>query len=120
MSSAIEKIKIKNIQSDEYQPVFFRLSSEKDKESLNKLMDIYPELFIHDELFGQVRELIKSRNPTIKFTSKQLDDEALKFHGAGSAEEYGVWVFYPWSRRLVHILDEKEFIELRTNRNHYK
>src|SRR5690606_25672346 len=34
--------------------------------------------------------------------------------------EYGVWVYYPWSHRLVHLLDEKEFVEVRTNRNQYK
>jgi molybdopterin/thiamine biosynthesis adenylyltransferase/nitroreductase len=35
-------------------------------------------------------------------------------------DTYGVWVYYPWSRRLVHLLDEDEFIEVRTNRNQYK
>src|SRR5205814_1258580 len=34
--------------------------------------------------------------------------------------EYGVWVYYPWSKRLVHLLNEEEFIEVRTNRNQYK
>ena len=34
--------------------------------------------------------------------------------------EYGVWAYYPWSNRLVHLLDEAEFVELRTNRNCYK
>jgi tRNA A37 threonylcarbamoyladenosine dehydratase len=29
-------------------------------------------------------------------------------------------VYYPWADRVVHILDEKEFIELRTSRNLYK
>jgi hypothetical protein len=29
-------------------------------------------------------------------------------------------VYYPWAGRLVHVLDEKEFIELRTSRNLYK
>lgn len=40
--------------------------------------------------------------------------------GQTPPEEYGVWVYYPWSTRLVHLLDEAEFIELRTNRNKYK
>ncbi|MGB1031398.1 MAG: ThiF family adenylyltransferase, partial [Flavobacteriales bacterium] len=34
--------------------------------------------------------------------------------------DYGVWVYYPWLRKLVHLLDEKEFVECRTNRNKYK
>jgi hypothetical protein len=37
---------------------------------------------------------------------------------AGRPEvEYGVWAYYAWSNRLVHLLDEAEFVELRTNRN---
>jgi molybdopterin/thiamine biosynthesis adenylyltransferase len=37
-----------------------------------------------------------------------------------SMEDYGVWVYYPWSDRLVHLLDEEEFVSMRTNRNVYK
>jgi molybdopterin/thiamine biosynthesis adenylyltransferase len=35
-------------------------------------------------------------------------------------DKYGLWVYYPWNKRLVHILDEQEFAEIRTNRNLYK
>ncbi|HEY5958447.1 MAG TPA: ThiF family adenylyltransferase [Polyangiaceae bacterium] len=38
----------------------------------------------------------------------------------GSLTAYGAWIHYPWSRRLVHVLDEAEFIEVRTNRNRPK
>ena len=45
----------------------------------------------------------------------------MQAHSAGVAvAHYGVWVYYPWSRRLVHVLPEAEFIELRANRNYYK
>src|SRR5207253_859960 len=48
-------------------------------------------------------------------------NEKVKIHlGTTSIEEYGVWIFFPWSGRLVHLLDEEEFVELRTNRNMYK
>ncbi|HRF79656.1 MAG TPA: hypothetical protein PL070_06180, partial [Flavobacteriales bacterium] len=33
---------------------------------------------------------------------------------------YGVWVFYPWADRLVHLLDEPEFALVRTDRNRNK
>ena len=35
-------------------------------------------------------------------------------------EEFGIWIYYPWCQKLVHTLNEKEFIELRTSRNKYK
>lgn len=34
--------------------------------------------------------------------------------------EFGRWVYYPWSGRLVHILPPAEFQELRLDRNKYK
>ena len=40
--------------------------------------------------------------------------------GPVSPDHYGVWVHYPWSRRLVHILDEAEFALVRTDRNRNK
>lgn len=39
---------------------------------------------------------------------------------ATDLNKYGVWVYYPWSNNLVHLLDEDEFIKVRTNRNIYK
>ena len=40
--------------------------------------------------------------------------------GQKTSDEYGVWVYYPWAQKLVHILDEEEFAIVRTNRNKYK
>ncbi|MDB4534095.1 ThiF family adenylyltransferase, partial [Vicingaceae bacterium] len=34
--------------------------------------------------------------------------------------EYGIWAYYPWINKLVHILGENEFVEVRTNRNQNK
>ncbi|MGH2644487.1 MAG: ThiF family adenylyltransferase, partial [Chitinophagaceae bacterium] len=47
--------------------------------------------------------------------------EAVTEHLNGCVQEdYGVWVYYPWNEKIVHLLDEKEFSTLRTNRNLYK
>ena len=35
-------------------------------------------------------------------------------------EAFGTWVHYPWSNRLVRLLPEEAFIEVRTNRNRNK
>ncbi len=60
---------------------------------------------------------MKSKNPSILFNKEELTKAAEKHIGATPFEEYGVWVYYPWSNRLVHLLDEDEFIFVRTNRN---
>jgi hypothetical protein len=103
-----------------FKPSFFRLNNEKEKQALNELISKGDILFVHDEIYGQLQELIKSQNPSIRI---KPDEYPLRIdnHLNGTAiNDYGVWVYYPWSRRLVHLLDEGEFIEVRTNRNQLK
>lgn len=120
MDQNIQEFVKKTLLSKEiYNPVFFRLKIEDDKKKFNSLIES-TNVFLYDEIHSQLRELIKSRNPRAKFTTaeyQKLIDEHL--HGC-SYEEYGVWVYYPWSAKLVHILDEIEFVELRTSANRNK
>lgn len=106
-------------QSANFRPVFFRLSDESSKLSLKALLSERPHVSITDEIEGQVRELIKSRNPA-GLKIEELDRKMNSIFDKQSKDEFGVWVFYPWVDKLVHILDESEFIELRTNRNQNK
>jgi hypothetical protein len=101
-------------------PVFYRLSDSVEKEQFNKLLKEKPHLFVFDELQSQLEELIKSRNPKIVFKKEQLTKAAQEYMGQKVWSEYGVWVYYPWANRIVHILDEEEFVLVRTNRNQYK
>jgi molybdopterin/thiamine biosynthesis adenylyltransferase len=115
--------KFKNIAPTEikriYRPLFYRLHQNTDKESFSELLNNNPNLKVFDQLFGQLKELIKTEQPNRTFTEAELDQLAEERAGI-TPIECGVWVYYPWSGNLVHLLDEKEFIELRTNRNHYK
>lgn len=101
-------------------PLFFRLSNEADKKKLSQLLDETREVEVFDEILGQVEEFVKSQNPKTVFRKNELTEAAIKHIGNTPYEEYGVWVYYPWSRQLVHLLDEKEFVSVRTNRNQYK
>jgi hypothetical protein len=103
-----------------FNSIFFRLSNSSDKAKLNQLLDAETNICVLDELQGQLEELVKCQNPKTRFNKNNLTEAAKKHTGDIPYEEYGVWVYYPWSYRLVHILDEKEFIEVRTNRNQYK
>lgn len=73
-----------------------------------------------DTLRLQLSDLLKTRHPTRKLSTADLDGLVRSCLDGWPADHYGVWVYYPWSRRLVHLLDEAEFTELRTNRNRYK
>ncbi|MBL7901105.1 MAG: Rv1355c family protein [Bacteroidia bacterium] len=109
----------KNQNTNSYQPEFYRLNQAEDQEKLVLLLN-RPGLILHDTIKDQIAELIKYRNPSVKFTNEALARHVLDYIGSKPLEEYGVWVYYPWSNRLVHLLDEQEFIEVRTSRNQYK
>jgi hypothetical protein len=100
----------------ELKPVFFRLSIEQDRKRIEELLRSDPRIEIYDTYRTQVEELIETRNPSRTFKKDDLAREVDRVFAEKNSEELGVWVHYPWSHRLVHILEEDEFIELRTDR----
>lgn len=121
MKSKLHALNLANKATEKiHKPVFFQLSNASDKKKLSKLLDETTDLSVFDEILGQVEEFVKTQNPKIIFSKIELTETAKKHIGSIPYEEYGVWVYYPWSKKLVHILDEKEFVTVRTNRNQYK
>jgi hypothetical protein len=103
-----------------YRPQRFRLSVADDRRCLEDLLQSRPGIQISDTVLIQLRDLIRSRHPSQKIAPADLDSLAREHLGSTAADEYGLWFYYPWSMRLVHLVDESEFVELRTNRNRYK
>lgn len=104
-----------------YKPVFYRPDSDADTSAFYTLFNS-PTCSKHDTIRTQIVELLACRNPSLQ-KQEILDQNMVEDHLAKnkqSIENYGVWVHYPWKNQLVHILDEEEFIEVRTNRNKYK
>jgi len=106
--------------NNQIKPLIFNLSFDAQKRELEalKLSDTKP--IIHDKIYDQLKELVKTRNPQLLLSQEQIADLISSHIAEVPIHEYGVWVYYPWNNRLVHLLGEKEFIELRTNRNKYK
>jgi hypothetical protein len=75
---------------------------------------------VHDTLLDQLRELITARNAGKRLTETDVDRLVAQHLQGQAPADYGTWVFYPWSRCLVHLLPRDEFRELRTDRNQYK
>ncbi len=120
MHSKIEFLLDKSRQLNHiYKPSFFRLSVEENKNRFDDLIES-ANVFVSDEIYDQLKELIKSRNPFADFTSDEYATQIQKHLNGCGISDYGVWVHYPWSHRLVHLLDETEFIELRTSANKNK
>ena len=119
-ASKIETFKIQQTQSNlVYKPSFYRIYNLIEFEKLNQLL-LHPGIIVIDYIHDQLKELIKYKSPALKYTTEEIESEVKKHRGNLSIYEYGVWVYYPWTNRLVHILDEHEFIEVRTSRNQYK
>ena len=103
-----------------YKPQFYRLNNENDITDLRRLIDLKSIISVYDTLYDQLKELLKGRNPSVPLSDDDYPALIEKHLNGCTLEAYGVWVFYPWSGRLVHMLDEEEFIEVRTSRNNYK
>lgn len=104
-----------------YRPLFYNLTDENDKNSFDNLLTQNPALQVYDHIVSQVEELIKCQNPTIVFLPPAELEKAVKHQfGGRSTDEYGVWVYYPWAAKIVHLLPEEEFAIVRTNRNKHK
>ena len=97
------------------EPVLFRIYLAADKANLEALLTQKPHIKIHDEINTQLDDLIKSKHPKRKPEPSELEVLKAEHIGNYSMQEYGVWAYFPWSERLVHILDEEEYIEVRTN-----
>ncbi|MDA1353779.1 MAG: Rv1355c family protein [bacterium] len=100
-------------------PVLFKPFIESEWNALQTLKQQTPGIVINDAILGQAKELIKAQNPKEKLKGEQLHNLAIKWLG-DTPEKKGLWAYYPWKNTVVHILDEPDFIFLRTNRNHYK
>lgn len=103
-----------------FRPAFYRPSLPADREALRELLKRDPSPGVHDELLSQLAELLRTLNPSARFTTEEMQEAVRSHLGATPAEEYGVWVYYPWLNKLVHLLDEAEFAQVRTDRNRNK
>lgn len=116
----LNQIKQKQTQKEEsYKPVFLRLNQPQDESKFFEILES-PGLFVGDFIIDQIKELLQFKSPQKKFLPQELDQLAKQHLGSNQPEAYGVWVYFPWSNRLIHILDEEEFIQVRTSRNQLK
>ena len=68
----------------------------------------------------QLSELVALRQPS-RVLSAAEQTAAIAQHLKGvPADQHGNWVIFPWLRRMVHLLPEAEFVEVRSDRNRNK
>lgn len=116
-----EHLKGKNEASNQiYSPIFFQLNNSDHRSELNTLLTNNEITLINDDIHSQIKELLKIRSPFRKISEEEYPGMIEAHLNSMDPEEYGLWVYYPWSKRLVHILPKEEFIEVRTSRNQHK
>lgn len=102
-------------------PLIYDRSLDQDRDELEELLISGQATHVFDTIGVQVGDLIKTRNPQrMAFPPEELDQLVDKHLAGGLLKDYGRWIFFPWSRRLVHMLPPAEFFELRSDRNRHK
>jgi GNAT superfamily N-acetyltransferase len=101
-----------------WRPVLFRPVHVDERTALGTLTESGQVLETHDTIDTQLIELVRAREPWLapadarRAVVEQLDGIP--------AWQYGTWAWYPWTRRLVHLLPRAEFRLVRTDRNRGK
>lgn len=119
IKDAIISKRVDTKSSLDYQPKFFHLSNQIEKDEFSQILN-KEGIQVFDNIYDQLAELIKIKNVSKKITDEELPGLIGDYIGDIPAYEFGLWVFYPWLNKLVHILDEEDFIAVRTNRNQHK
>lgn len=115
-----ERIAVTEIAKSTYTPLFFRTADPEQATSLERLVESKPYIQVYDTILSQLQEVIKTDHPSKTLTDTEINEKINERLAGLSADDYGVWVYYPWNEKLVHLLDEQEFVHVRTNRNKYK
>lgn len=115
----INQISKKNIPST---PIIFDLGKEDNKKQLLDILDKGLINQVRDDYLEQLKELFAVNNPTLVYTSDfenrfkdflKITEKVLPLFMQGR------WVFFPWLSSLTHILEEEDFLLVRTARNRY-
>lgn len=99
------------------------LHSAADPEALAVVEDLLARgqiLAVHDQLDALIDELIETRAPKLRPEQPGYAEAVAAVLGPVPREQFGNWIYFPWLRRLVRLLPEAEFRELRTSRNRNK
>ncbi len=109
-----------NPETISYRPYFYNMANAEDADTIIKIAK-KPETVIHNTIEKQIAELIRIENPSSPpRTPDEVKQKITERLQGIDIDSYGIWVYYPWSKQLVHLLDKEAFIKVRTNRNLYK
>lgn len=100
-----------------YAPIIYDLGVAADRERMDRLLKEGVE--VHDQIDVQLLDLARSIDPAAPRTAHELEPFVRAELEGRSRQEYGRWVYYPWHRRLVHLLPPDRYARLRGDRNRF-
>src|SRR5687768_1568253 len=101
-------------------PVVLDRSRTADAERMNHLIGSGQVRSLHDAIDRQIHELLCVRARRCDLTPEELAAGRERLLDGADPAQYGRWIFYPWSARLVHVLPPAEFAEVRLDRNRHQ
>jgi len=103
-----------------WRPLILDAASLDDRDELARLTAGGAVFTRHDTIRDQLRDLFVTRHPGERLENAALDVSVTAHLAGRPIEDYGNWIYYPWSGQLVHLLPKAEFWELRSDRNRDK
>jgi nitroreductase len=98
-----------------WRPTVFDPADAEDRRQLDELVSSERVWETSDTLLAQLRDLAKARCP-----GNERDADVDSILAGVPLSEFGRWVYFPWSGRLVRLLPPGLFRELRLDRNRPK
>jgi len=103
-------------------PVLIKMQNKESVSVLEDLVKRNPNLNIIDNYSEQYAELLLSQNAHLYRANYEVQVASIKelldeHYGDKAAWKLGTWVYFPWKNQLIHILEQKDFEDLRTIRN---
>jgi hypothetical protein len=121
MPTPIKEILEKGItRKIESKPVFFDLSKPEDETRLAALFASGDIQHVVEDYEEQHLELFGVKNPSMVYTPDFKTKFAAHYKELQEKtplHQHGLWVFFSWSSKLVHILPEEDYQLVRTARN---
>ena len=102
----------RNTAKQAWKPQILDPQHQQDRQALKTLLNSDHIWRLHDTLKQQVEDLVRTRHP--QWVKKPASDAEVKdkinvFLNGVALQDYGRWVYYPWSGNLVHLLPPQEF-----------
>ncbi len=118
--ASIEEYLKEKVEKFESKPVIFDLQDTSDQEKVNKLFSSGQIQNIIDDYEEEQLELFGVKNPSKVYTPTYKEEFKHYYQNLQKDKplwQDGNWVYFPWLSKLVHILKEEDFQEVRSNRN---